>query len=64
MALDAKNGSINEELIRPVLASDAADIAKIYNYYIENTIITFEEEPVSAHDMEDRFSQVEAVDLP
>ena len=64
MALDAKNGSINEELIRPVLASDAADIAKIYNYYIENTIITFEEEPVSAHDMEDRFSQVEALDLP
>lgn len=58
------DGVINEELIRPVSVSDAPDIAKIYNYYIENTIITFEEEPVSADDIKERFSQVETLGLP
>ena len=47
-----------------MLESDAADIAKIYNYYIDKTIITFEEEPVSAGDMEARFSKVESLGLP
>ena len=57
-------GSINEEVIRPVAISDAADIAVIYNDYIENTIVTFEEESVSAEAIKDRFSQVETLGLP
>lgn len=33
--------------IRFATADDAADIAGIYNYYIEHTTVTFETEPVS-----------------
>lgn len=33
--------------IRKCLNSDAKAICNIYNYYIEHTVITFEEEPVS-----------------
>lgn len=41
-------------MIRPVKPSDAEDIASIYNYYIENTVITFEEKKISIDDMEKR----------
>ena len=34
--------------IRPAASTDAASIAKIYNHYIAETIVTFEEEPVAA----------------
>ncbi len=40
-------------MIRKVQLSDAQAIAEIYNYYIENTIITFELEPIDAD--EERF---------
>ncbi len=38
---------IEEPNIRAVEADDAARMAEIYNYYVENTIITFESEPVT-----------------
>lgn len=41
-------------MIRAVKISDAEDIARIYNYYIENTVITFEEFPVSIKEIEKR----------
>ena len=34
-------------MIRSVTPKDAAELAAIYNHYIENTIITFEEESIS-----------------
>ena len=34
-------------MIRTVRLTDAATLANIYNYYVENTIITFEEESIS-----------------
>ena len=34
--------------VRGVAPSDAVAIAAIYNYYIAETIVTFEEEPVTA----------------
>ncbi len=43
-------------MIRDVKTSDAQALARIYNYYIENTIITFETESVSASEMEDRIN--------
>jgi phosphinothricin acetyltransferase len=39
---------------------DAAAISEIYNYYVENTVITFEEEPVSVKTMEERIRTVTA----
>jgi L-amino acid N-acyltransferase YncA len=39
-------------MIRPVRTNDAPAICAIYNHYVEHTIITFAEEPVSINDME------------
>jgi phosphinothricin acetyltransferase len=47
-------------VFRPVVLQDAASICGIYNYYIENTVATFEEEPVSVKNMKDRIKTVTA----
>jgi phosphinothricin acetyltransferase len=47
-------------MIRPVLPTDAPALADIYNPYIRDTIITFEEEPVSAAEMGARIAKVTA----
>jgi phosphinothricin acetyltransferase len=47
-------------VIRPVTRNDAAAIAGIYNHYITNTAISFEEEPVSAGEMEKRIADISA----
>lgn len=50
--------------IRSALPSDAAAIALIYNYYVENTVITFEEELVSTEAMATRIADVQRASLP
>ncbi|MDR1566369.1 MAG: GNAT family N-acetyltransferase [Treponema sp.] len=45
-------------MIRPVKLSDAEEICGIYNYYIENTVITFEETPLPAREMEERIWKI------
>jgi phosphinothricin acetyltransferase len=50
--------------IRPATAADAGAIARIYNYYVLNSVITFEEEAVSAEDMAGRIANVQATPLP
>ncbi len=45
-------------MIRPVIESDAKEIAEIYNYYILNTIATFQEDKVSESDIKDKINQV------
>jgi phosphinothricin acetyltransferase len=47
-------------MIRPVGIADAAAICGIYNYYIVNTAVTFEEDPVPATEMENRIRIVTA----
>ena len=44
--------------IRKASFSDAIAIASIYNYYVENTIVTFEENLVSIGEMERRIKQI------
>ncbi len=44
-------------MIRNILPEDAARICSIYNYYVENTIITFEETSVSVEEMKNRIIQ-------
>ncbi len=41
-------------MIRPVTLADAQAINSIYNYYIENTAITFEEETLDSSEMKKR----------
>lgn len=46
--------------IRPVTPADADQIATVYNHYVANTIVTFEEEPVPASEMAARIERVSA----
>jgi phosphinothricin acetyltransferase len=43
---------------------DAEAIARIYDYYVENTVVTFEETPVSAEAMAARVAEVQSQALP
>ena len=45
-------------MIRRVKPDDAHDIALIYNYYVENSTITFETDPVSNKEMADRIADI------
>ena len=47
-------------MIRSVEPKDAREIVGIYNFYINNTDITFEEHTVSVDEMEKRISDVTA----
>jgi phosphinothricin acetyltransferase len=51
-------------MIRNVKLSDAGRIAEIYNYYIEHTIITFEEETIDADEIERRIQSVQGKNYP
>ncbi|MAT41398.1 MAG: phosphinothricin acetyltransferase [Anaerolineaceae bacterium] len=51
-------------MIRTVTKDDAAKIVEIYNYYILNTIITFEKEPVRTDDINSRISDIVGSSLP
>ena len=50
--------------IRIATASDADRIADIYNHYVANTVVTFEEEPVGADELRRRMDEVSASALP
>ena len=50
--------------IRAVVDDDASAICAIYNPYIENSIITFEEQVLDASDMRDRISDTLSAGLP
>lgn len=51
-------------MIRDVTPDDAKRIAEIYNYYIKETIITFEYDPVSEQDIKDRIKKVKGKNFP
>lgn len=45
-------------MIRNAILDDATQISKIYNHYIENTIVSFEESPVSTEEMASRVDEI------
>jgi L-amino acid N-acyltransferase YncA len=45
-------------MIRPATPTDALQIADIYNYYVLNTTVTFEEEAVTADEMAGRITEI------
>jgi L-amino acid N-acyltransferase YncA len=51
-------------MIRRATSADASAIATIYNHYVANSTITFEEESVPAADMAQRMAEVHAAGLP
>ncbi len=50
-------------IIRPFAPTDNSDITDIYNYYIQNSVITFETDPVSQETMLQRIESITA-DFP
>ena len=50
--------------IRAVTADDTPAIADIYNHYVMDTLVTFEEEPVSGEELWRRVEAVRTADLP
>ncbi len=50
--------------IRPASQADAKAITDIYNHYISNTVVTFEETPVAPVAMADRLQGVQSALLP
>jgi phosphinothricin acetyltransferase len=55
---------MTQVLIRPATAADAEALAALYNPYIAQTCISFEERPVSAPEMAQRVSDVQDSGLP
>lgn len=51
-------------MIRPATACDAPQVADIYNHYVRDTVITFEEEAVSPKEMASRIEDNLASRLP
>lgn len=51
-------------MIRQATTADAAAIVAIYNHYVVNTSVTFEEQAVSVEHMAERIKQVQNDDLP
>ncbi len=47
-------------MLRPCTPSDAAQICDIYNHYVRETTITFEESPVPAPEMARRITDITA----
>ena len=53
-------GANADLMIREVGEADAGSICSIYNHYIANSIITFEESPVSVEEMTGRIREISA----
>jgi phosphinothricin acetyltransferase len=51
-------------MIRDANRADAGAISAVYNHYINNTVITFEEIPVSPEEIQNRIALVQAAGLP
>ena len=57
-------GAHQGTLIRSATAADAAAIADIYNHYIRETVVTFEELPISAAEIAGRVEGVQSTGFP
>ena len=51
-------------LVRSATIADAAAMARIYNHYVAETIVTFEEVAVTVDDIERRIQEVQSSSLP
>lgn len=51
-------------MIRDALPKDIDSITSIYNYYVSNTTVTFEEEPVTSSEFQGRVHKSNTANLP
>lgn len=51
-------------MIRSVELDDASQLADIYNFYVADTVVTFEEQPISTENMAQRIENIGSANLP
>lgn len=51
-------------MIRPIKAHDVKAVVKIYNHYVSETVVTFDEQPLSIPEMAARIREVAVSGLP
>lgn len=51
-------------MIRNIHKDDAESITNIYNYYVKNTVVSFEEQPIDTATMQQRIDDVTNSNLP
>lgn len=51
-------------LIRPAELSDMPQVKDIYNFYVQNTVITFDDKPLDLKYWQDRFEHITKLSLP
>ena len=59
-----KDDAEDSAAIREVSATDAAAVAAIYNHFVLTTVVTFEEQPVSAAEMWRRIEEIRSSSMP
>jgi len=55
---------MSEQTVRTATSADADSITRLYNHYIDNTVITFEETRVDSGEMASRIDAVTCAGLP
>lgn len=53
-----------EPIIRPAMETDLPQLVEIYNYYIQNTVVTFDLEPQKLADWVEKFRWIQGLQLP
>ena len=51
-------------IVRPAESEDAEALARIYNHYVRDTVITFEEDPVPNNELGRRLERIRSIPLP
>lgn len=54
----------HDDIIRPAREADAPSLVRIYNHFIRETVVTFEEEEIAAAEMWSRVAEVQEAALP
>ena len=54
----------SEIVVRPALSDDLVAVTEIYNYYIANSVVTFDLEKMSLSDWESKFHWIQGLALP
>ncbi len=62
--MNARQAPPSDVDVRPARAADAAGVAGIYNHYVTDSVVTFEEEPVSVPEMARRVQEVQSAGMP
>lgn len=54
----------NEVTIRDATASDLSEILEIYNYYIRNSVVTFDLDNMTLANWQEKFEWIQSLELP